>query len=220
MKQRWWIAIVAVLGIGLAVLLFPRPDTGGQVPVGDAGGEPVVFEDGEAPEHGMSAVAPGARRVRPPEAGQKRKRPTAKPPSVLRERRSRTEVIYASKLVTPFSAIRYTLMRMGDDAAAQALAEDVGVVLNGDIRTMRLDPDSTNWDDLQVKTDAAIAQVAASSFAKDPTISKSLERYQEFVAEYHEAKASGGTPAADPDAEPPATPGGAAGGDPPKEETE
>jgi hypothetical protein len=110
-------------------------------------------------------------------------------------------------------------MRMKEDAAAQALAEELGVVLNGDIREMRINPDATTWEALQVKTDAAMEKVAASSFATDPTVAKGLERYKEFVAEYHEAKASGGV-STDPDAEPTATPAGAAGGDPPKEETE
>jgi hypothetical protein len=214
MRQRWWIAIVAVLGIGLAILLFPRPDTGGEISSAEPGEVP-VFKEGEAPANGVAAVAPGAKRAKATDRG--RKRPVPKPPSVLQERRSRTEVIYASKLVTPFSAIRYTLMRMKDDPEAQALAEDLGLVLNGDIRDMRINPDGSTWDGLQAKTDAAMDKVSSSRFASDPTVAKGLERYKEFVAEYHEAKASGGV-AADPDAEPPATPGAAAGGDPPKEE--
>ena len=32
MNQRWWIAIVGVVGIGLAFLLFPKPNTGEDIP--------------------------------------------------------------------------------------------------------------------------------------------------------------------------------------------
>ncbi|MEZ4237512.1 MAG: hypothetical protein R3F59_15475 [Myxococcota bacterium] len=206
MKQRWWIAIVAVLGIGLAILLFPRPDTGGTVqpPAEGEDGQPAVVE---APQGGVAATAPGAKRQGP--RGGKGKRPAVKPPSVLQERRSRPEVIYASKIVTPFSAIRYTLSRMKDDPGAKALSDEVGKVANGEIRTMRMDPDSIDWDSLQRATDAVIQQVRQSPYASDPTIAKALERYGETVTEYHQTKENGGTPPVDPDREPPATPGGA-----------
>lgn len=195
MQQRWWIAIVAVIGIGLAIMLFPRPDTGGDIPSPNpANTDPMAFKDGNGA--GVANDAPRSK------ANPDRAKAGPKPKSVIAERRSRTEVIYASKLVTPFSAIRYTLMRMKDDPNALAMAEELGAVANGDLRAMRLDPDSISWEDLESKTSAIMDKVAASEFAKDPTVAKSLERYKEFVAEYHTAKANEGkAPEGSPDGE-------------------
>ncbi|MEQ1503772.1 MAG: hypothetical protein ABMB14_16145 [Myxococcota bacterium] len=191
MRQRWWIAIVAVVGIGLAVLLFPRPDTGQDIPDADpTNTDPLNFDGQPSGKPGRVARAPG-------EAGEAGEPGTAMPPKPGTEprsaTRSRPEVVYASKLVTPFSAIRYTLMKTKDNPDAVALADEIKTLSNAELRQIRLDPDAVTWDQLQSKTDPMIAKVAASSFATDPTIAKALERYKQFVAEYHEVKANGGT---------------------------
>src|SRR5688572_10794015 len=118
MKQRWWIAIVAVLGIGLAVLLFPRPDTGQDLPpageANPANTDPLAFRGDDGPRNGAPAAKTGKRQPGTPGGMRTGPKPGT---SALQERRNRTEVVYASKLVTPFSAVRYTLLRKTDDAA-------------------------------------------------------------------------------------------------------
>ena len=32
MKQKWWLVAAGLVGIGLAILLFPKPDTGSSIP--------------------------------------------------------------------------------------------------------------------------------------------------------------------------------------------
>jgi hypothetical protein len=187
MRQRWWIAIVAVVGIGLAILLFPRPDTGEAIEGTDPASQAVA--EGKAP------------RPRAP-ADPNRERPGVRPGmEEVAAKRNRPEAIYASKLVTPFSSIRYTLVKEGSEPA-KALAEEISGTM-AELRTVRLDPDAQAWDDLQAKTDAMIAKVKASPFATNEQITRSLKRYDDFVAEYHKAIEAGG--ATVPSTPPPGT---------------
>lgn len=208
MNQRWWIAIVAVVGIGLAVLLFPRPDTGGDIPGANPGNvDPTDFKNGEnLPPN--SAVNPRIVGRPRPAIDPDRVRSGIKPGAENRAAlRNRPEAIYASKLITPFSAIRFTLMKEGSEPA-KALAEEVGSLMNDDLRKVRLDPDSVPWADLEKEMDATVATIAASPFASDETIARSLGRYKEFIDEYHSAKAPvpPGTPSDAPPGAPPGTP--------------
>lgn len=221
MRQRWWIAVVAVVGIGLAILLFPRPDTGEDIPAANPdNASPLDFGNDAPPRRdrgdGLTARAPGAEGATTarPELDPRLRGGPKPGTEALMEKRNRPEVVYASKLVTPFSAIRYTLMRLKDDPAALALAEEVGAVSNSELRTIRLDPDTVTWDELEAKMQPAIDKVTASSYASDPTIAKALERYKQFVAEYHDAKANApkpgeaeGVPGVDGPEKTPAAPG-------------
>lgn len=186
MNQRWWIAIVGVVGIGLAFLLFPRPNTGEDIP------------------------DPNPQNIDPFKEGAKRKPGKAKPPidparistdpmqkpgmKEIMEKRNRPEVVYATKLVTPFSAMRYTLAREGSEEA-KALAAEIGETM-AVMRTIRTDPDAMTWEEMQTKTDAMIAKVAATPFASNEAIVQAFEKYKTFIAEYEEAKSA--PPAEDP----------------------
>jgi hypothetical protein len=188
MRQRWWIAIVAVVGVGLAILLFPRPDTGEALP--DGGGAVASADPAAA-----SGKAPTAR-PKLPEVDPTRVRTGVKPGMEdLVAKRNRPEAVYASKLVTPFSSIRYTLVKEGSEPA-RALADEVGKVM-ADLRTMRLDPDAMAWADLEAKTNAMMAQVKASPFASNEQIVRSSQKYEDYLAEYRTAKEAeaNGTPA-------------------------
>jgi hypothetical protein len=181
MNQRWWIAIVAIVGIGLAFLLFPRPDTGGDIPDPDPQNQP--FKGAKRDPNQPRPPIPPDRVSTGPKPGMEE----------LVAKRNRVEVVYATKLVTPFSAMRYTLSREGSPEA-KALADEVAATM-GELRTIRLDPDSMTWEEMQAKTDAMIAKVAASPYSKDPSITKSLERYKQFITEYEQAKSGQPVPA-------------------------
>lgn len=195
MQQRWWIAVVAALGIGLAVLLFWPPSDGGKVDGATAGG-PAGFEGG-APVNGAAAINPnvGGRRDRPPLAPPGANL-TAPGEAEQVAKRARPESIYASKLVSPFSAIRYALAQKGTPEA-KALIEEIGTMM-GDLRTMRQEPDTMPWSALQAKTDGMVAKVAASPWGSDEIILKAVDRYQAFLAEYEVAKAAGAAAPAAP----------------------
>jgi hypothetical protein len=189
MKQGWWIAIVAVVGVVLAFLLFPRPDTGAALPGASPDvakpGRPTPAGDQAAGETPRGAVDPSRVRtgIKPGQEG-------------LVAKRNRPEVIYASKLVTPFSAIRYGLIKDGSEEA-KTLVDHIATVMTA-LHDMRLDPDSMTWDELQAKTDAQIAEIKASKFATNDQVVKSLERYDQFITEYKTAKQAEGTPGATP----------------------
>ena len=148
MNQKWWIAIVAVVGIGLAVLLFPRPNTGEPIPSSDpANVDPLNFKNGK------NLAANGA--VNPNTVG--KPRPPVDPDSIRTgpkpgtetraAMRNRPEAVYASKIITPFSAIRYTLLKENTEPA-KALADEVAAVMNDELRKIRLDPDAIPWADV------------------------------------------------------------------------
>lgn len=196
MNQRWWIAIVGVVGIGLAFLLFPRPDTGDDIPAPNpANTDP--FKEG------------AKRKSRPPiDPSRISTDPTQKPGMAeLIEKRNRPEVVYATKLVTPFSAMRYNLSRTGADDA-KALADEIAATM-AELRNMRTNPDGMAWADLQSKTDAMINKVAASPYGSDESIVKSITKYKGFIAEYEAAKSGApipGTPEGEGAPEAPGTP--------------
>lgn len=187
MQQRWWIAVVAVLGIGLAVLLFPRPDTGEDIPEADpTNTNPLDFE----------ANPEGT--VRPARAKQEKKRrkgATGPKPGMERimELRNRPDAVFAGKLTAPWAAIRYTLMKQQDEDAS-ILADEIGKVL-ADLQIARRDPTKTRaFDDLEENLAALEEKVLASPWADDETIAASLERQNNMLEEFHEADAKEGTP--------------------------
>lgn len=186
MQQRWWIAVVAVVGIGLAVLLFPRPDTGEDIPDADPTNvDPLDFSDkGDLP--------PGSA-INPKLAGKVRKtidpdrKLTGPKPGTeeLIAKRNKPEAVFAGKIVAPWSGIRYVLMKDGSPEAT-ALSDEINVLM-GDLRTLRNDPSAMPWAEVEAKMNTAAEKVAASRFASDPTVTQGLDRYKTILAEYHAA---------------------------------
>ncbi len=192
MQQRWWIGVVAVVGIGLAILLFPRPDTGADIPPPDPSNTNPLDFDGE------DELPKGA--VRSPRAGNtprpkvdptraaKGPNPAAKE---LQELRSSPTAVYAAKLTAPWSAMRYTLLNAGTEES-KALADEINPVLS-DLRTLRRDPNRKPFSEIEAAMQELDQKVAASEWAADETISTSLERHRALLVEFHQADA-GGTP--------------------------
>lgn len=186
MQQRWWVVLVAVVGVGLAVLLFWPPSNGGKVEGGAHEG--AVSFDGNIAGQGAAAVNPNAPRGAPPPIARPGANITAPGEAEQVAKRSRPESVYASKLVSPFSAIRYALARK-DTPEAKALMEEIGTLM-GDLRIMRQNPDAMTWAELQAKTDALIAKVEGSPWGTEETVQKGVERYRAFLAEYEVARSA------------------------------
>ncbi len=177
--QRWVLAGVAVVGIVLAILLFPRPDTG------------------------QSAAPPGTSVQSPkPGDGPARRRRKGRPdkpradeetsPALIVELRSQPEAVYAGRLIAPWSAVRYALMR-ADDATATALADDIRDVLVV-LQSGRRDPrDMTDFEATAGELSDLAERVRDSAWADEEIVQKALKRHDIAIAEYRAIKDSTGT---------------------------
>ncbi|HHO54204.1 MAG TPA: hypothetical protein ENK18_25875 [Deltaproteobacteria bacterium] len=185
MQQRWWIAVIAVLGIGLAVFLFPRPDTGEDIPEADpTNTNPLDFDAGS-----QGTVRP-PRDQRASKPGKKGKGVKGVKPGMERimELRNRPDAVFAGRLTAPWSAIRYTLMQQQDEDAS-ILADEIGKVL-ADLQIARRDPTKTRaFDELEDNLADLEEKVLASPWADDETIAASLDRQNSMLDSFHEADA-------------------------------
>ncbi|MCB9688543.1 MAG: hypothetical protein H6735_26130 [Alphaproteobacteria bacterium] len=188
MKGRWWIAVVAALGLVMAVLLMPKPNTGADV----------VRTDGGTPAPAGVAVEPGtvvrANGGAPRPERDLSRMVTGQKPGMERftERRNRPEVIYSGKLIAPWAAVRYVLLKDGSDDA-KALADELNQGVLTDLRSIRTEEDSrAAMDALEPGMVTAAATVRASAWADDPTVTQAMSRYEALLAEYHQALESQG----------------------------
>ena len=193
MRQRWWIGVVAVVGIVLAVLLFPRPDTGADVPAVDPTNKDPLDFGVERPT--PAAAGPGAGARARAQNDPDRVMTGPKPGSeALTASRNRPEIVYSGKIIAPWSAIRYVLLKVGTPEA-KTLADELGDGVMDDLRKIRTSEDPEGlWASTEPKMAETAAKVAASPWGSDETVVKSIERYELLLKEFHEAKANGGAP--------------------------
>lgn len=186
MQQRWWLLAAGIVGIGLAILLFPRPDTGG----GEAdmsNRDPLDFT-AEGVKERPGRFRPGSDPNMPlhrdlPKDQRKGPNPMAEAAAA---RRAVPEAQYAGRVSAPFTLIRRQLLQEGSDEAT-VLAQDVTKMIS-DLRTLRRDPEVFTWEELEVRMDDIVERVEASSFVEDPLVEQSVQRIEDTVAEYHEVK--------------------------------
>ena len=108
------------------------------------------------------------------------------------EHRNRPEVIYSGKLIAPWAAVRYILLKDGSDDA-KALADELNQGVLTDLRAIRTEEDSrAAMDALEPDMVAAREKVGASAWASDPTVAQALTRYDALLTEYHQALDSQG----------------------------
>ncbi len=204
MNGRWWIAGVAVVGLVLAFLLMPRPDTGADIPDADPTNvDPANFKKD-------TELAPGT--VVSPRASSRRRdfdldgAVTGVKPGTEEfiAKRNRPEIVYSGKIVAPWSAMKYVLLKDGSDEA-KALADEIGTSIMAPLRGVRTSADPREAMDAIEPAMASMAvKVEASSWATDDTVAKSLARYHGYIEEYHQALDSAGVPAQGGDAADPA----------------
>jgi hypothetical protein len=202
--KRWWIAVVAVLGVALGLLLMPRPDTGGAIP--DRKGvklEGDGFKAGNdsqpmtvAPTGGGTDLGDHPSTVAPPE-------PNAE--YMAAQARMNTPETNAARLVSSgWSHVRMGLGYHKDEPAAAALLADVDA-LNSDLRDMRRDPSKFDWTAMEARQTDLIGRIRSSAYAADcaegtKTVETRLQQYHDGTLPVVGAAATG-------EMAPPAPPG-------------
>lgn len=192
MQQKWWLVAAGVIGIGLAVLLFPRPDTGGDVPAADPRNtDPLDFKSGDRPRV-IARGVPGPdgkidprgvrRDVRSPE-DRLGPNPVA---ADLAKRRGTPEAIHAGRASGPWTVVRRQLMLMNDEEGTSAFSAEVEAVVLA-LRNLRREPEGGDYAALEAQQKDLIARIRANeAWMSDPVIVASVDRLDGILAEYHE----------------------------------
>lgn len=205
--QRWWLVGAGVIGIALAIVLFPRPDTGGVVPQPDpTNNQPLNFQR-PSPDDPGTADDPLARKglsrpgADPTKIRAIHDRKSIKPeerngPNPLAaesaRKRSQPEAVYAGRASAPFTLIRRELLREDTDES-RALAEEMTLLIT-DLRSQRRDPDSFEWGALETRMKESADKLRGTNYESNADIAQSLVRLDDILNEYHESAAQGGTP--------------------------
>lgn len=217
--KRIWIPVAGVVGIGLALLLIPRPDTGGDVPEADLGSVegPTTFVN---PKEARAAARAKAREER--EAAAARGEPVAPAPSSepggpdplgLQERRVRPEVaerqhqrlrpeyVMANKTSTPWTVARGEIgISQPADAGRERLLEDIDLLLS-DLEVIKQDPNKWDWATIEARQRNLMTSVERSGRMTDDirsafgTLNQHLGSYGEAQKAWEEAEAARATAA-------------------------
>lgn len=180
MAQRWWVAVVAAAGILLAILLFPRPDTGE---------DPVVVTP--VPAQQLQDRAPPVASVG---------RPGALPPAVHPDRlatgprpdaaeylarKATPEATTANMLIGPVSSFKYTIRKQGPPTdEVPAIDEKVDATV-AELRAVRDDPEARPWTDIEASVQELLTMVTESSYGSNPDVVRSVDRAKMLLAQYH-----------------------------------
>jgi len=182
MQQKWWLILAGIIGIGLAVVLFPRPDTGEAIPEADlSNADPLNFQ--EPGQERPSAAPPSRdkivkrREMRPHDM--KGRLPLAVSAS---RRQADPEAILAGRASGPWTIIRRQLILAKTDDGKQ-IADRIAPLVT-DLRTIRRDPMALNWDEVVAQQRSLADEVRANEeWMADETTRKSVERLDTLFAE-------------------------------------
>jgi len=173
MTQRWWVAIVAVAGIALAILLFPRPDTGDD-PVELRAPRPPPATQGSRPGI-VSTPAPPGHMIEGP-------RPDA---AEVMARRATPEATYANLLIGPVSSFKYTIRKQGATPEEAAPIEDKVDAVVTELRAVRTDPEARPWSEIEASVEELITMVATSEYGSSLDVTRSVDRARMLLEQYH-----------------------------------
>lgn len=178
-----WIAVVALVGIGLAFFLFQRPDTGA-VATNPDNTRPLDFQAADEGTVHNPDVLTEAKTKRP---RQGRKEGTER----LLEIRSKPDAVYAGKLIAPWTAVRFTLMKeYSDDAEATEIADELRPILTV-LQQGRRDPTrEAPLADTQAKLDELAERIRGTDLIQNETISEALRRHAVTIDEFADAAAN------------------------------
>lgn len=156
MQQKWWLVAAGVVGIALAILLFPKPESPSDLPDPDmTRANPLDFKGDPG------AKNKGARQVRVAERELRR-------PDILRQDAARVaghpgmddpEAVYSGRLSGPWTLVRRQLLANGSDDA-KAWADQVTPLVM-DLRARRRDPQAVSWDDLRSRQERLLTELRA-----------------------------------------------------------
>ena len=203
MKKGLMAVGAALLGIVMAIFLFQRPDTGGDVTVPKRPDTKSIVYDVQPDE-------PGPIGVRPPslEGGEPRgtlQRPGGVEPffeapsqdpteyngpnpfaAEAAAKRALPEAVQAGKASVPWTLIRRNLLRVDTPEG-----QELGAVANQlvlDLRSQRRDPEAFDYAELETRQKELQEKIRGSSFMEDAEIAKMMDRVDEVVAEYYQIK--------------------------------
>jgi hypothetical protein len=205
--RKWWIAIAAVLGIGLAVLLIPKPDTGADVPDSTGSTTKPTAADGTAGPEGLvvGRHTPGSVKTGDGKLGLN---PIA---AQVAERRAGPELTYASRALAPWTQIRRLIAgKNSTDPAVLGLVEEADQMTK-DMRALRRDPMSMDFGEFEAKQRDLVQRIRQSP-AHDEEIEKYLALVEQRLGDYATEKAAAATSGGEGDA--PEEGGAAEPGDP------
>jgi hypothetical protein len=194
MANRWWLLGVAAVGIVLAVLLVPRPDTGADLPDPDvASVEPVDVPDGQqqvdnpAPSSRPAAGVKG--RERAPRPRPEDLSPTPSPEVQEHwEKRNSKDPTAARAMAGPWGSVRRQLSLAGTDEA-KALTEKIAPVQADLVAFGSLRDDGTlTLPSIVSRMNDVALEVKRSEFYGDPVVKASVDRYEAAVTAWESAE--------------------------------
>lgn len=185
--QKWWIPVLAVVGVALGLLLIPRPDTGGDVPAHEKPG--ALAEEGAFPEDDFDLPLRSGKRLGDAVAAADKEgsNPYAE---AARAARDTPEARASAHVQSGWAQLVRLLGEKaeGNEEAAAFKAEAETILR--DLRTMRRSPQDHDWAELERRQRDLADRVRASSFA-DSAVTEALTHVDNQLAQYH----NGGWPA-------------------------
>jgi len=190
MSQRWWLIGVAIVGVILAVLLVPRPDTGVDIPDADpANTRPLDFKanpvaapppaPSPSPVREYTEDEPFGLKSRPPEReavpdDEKNLSPEQK---AFIEARMAKDPTAARAMVGPIGGIRRQLHVDGSDEAKALIARIAPV--QAELSDIGQQPGSEgDIQDVVGRMDSLMDEVKSSKWYSDPLVKSSVGRYE------------------------------------------
>lgn len=175
MIQKKWLAGAGVVGVVLAIALFPKPDTGDDIDVtAPVSAPPPVLASTEAPP--PAPVEEPPRRLR----GSKQpiaERTGANPArAATQARRSDPNAVSATMAVAPMGGIRRELARAGTPEAAELSKEIQGV--QEELQAVRADPANNPFADVEPTVRRLMETIRATEFIDNEIVLASVERIE------------------------------------------
>ena len=195
MQQKWWLIAAGVVGLGLAFILMPRPDTGDSLEVDPTNVAPLDF-DGNAvvndPKHiSMNRAKsgnPSELRVTRRDQIPAKQRMGANPVAAAQlQARSTPDAVYAGRVSGPLAGARRQLMLM-EDEEAKAYGENLAQTIL-DLRALRRSPEEYEWAPIEAQVQEFLeAMHAHPDWLEDSILNQVVVNVEKLLVEHEEAK--------------------------------
>ncbi len=183
MQQKWWLIAAGVVGIGLAVILFPRPDTGERIPEADmTNADPLNFQEPGQEKTEVSRPGPRSKAVK---RGLTHRELTKGPMPMAQagnRRKAAPEAIFAGRASGPWTIIRRQLI-LTETEEGKALADEIAPLV-ADLRSVRRDPMALDWEEVVARQLSMADRIRENeTWMADETTQKSVDRLDSIFEE-------------------------------------